>query len=87
VPTGLAIYPALWLNAFLAGVTRELLGLSWKEVGAVQVAGVFVVFAVAAFLNGALASYAWRASSAAAAAASGSRVVGAGQPGELGAAE
>jgi hypothetical protein len=46
-----------------------------------------MVFAVAAFLNGALASYAWRASSAAAAAASGSRVVGAGQPGELGAAE
>jgi hypothetical protein len=34
--------------------------LSWNAVGGVQSASVFVVFAVAAFVNGALASYVWR---------------------------
>jgi hypothetical protein len=60
LPTGLAIYPALWVNAWLADATHELLGFSGNAAGAVQVAGVFVVFAVAALLNGALASYSWR---------------------------
>jgi hypothetical protein len=60
LPIGVTIYPALMLNALAVGVLSDLLGMSQSAADMLQGAGMLAAFAVAALLNGAVVSYAWR---------------------------
>lgn len=60
LPAALLIYPALFVNLFLAGALANLLGLGPVAEQAVIEAGVTVVFLVAALVNAVLLRLMWQ---------------------------
>lgn len=61
LPAGVFIYPALWANVLLVGLLVHLLGLGASTEEYLTLAGVVVVFSIAALANALLARELWRA--------------------------
>jgi len=61
LPAGVFIYPALWANMLLVGLLVHIMGLSSSAEEYLTLAGVVVVFSLAALANALLARELWRA--------------------------
>lgn len=59
LPTGVLIYPALFVNLFLTGLITTALGFGFGAEDVVREVGVTVIFAGAAFANSVLVRLVW----------------------------